>query len=187
MKLTRRTGRWITASIGIACAAALASTATLAASAAPSALLRPAAPACGASSLTVWTGAQADGAAGHFGYELEISNTGHHACSLQGYPGVSVLGGNGHQVGKPASRITGLGTPNVTIPVGGTAHVVLIVADTGIACPNSRVNGSVIKVFAPGSFHANLNSFSVSVCKHRVSLQVDAVHPGAGIPGYSGA
>ncbi len=186
MKLTRTAGRWITAGIGVACAAALASTATLAASAAPSAHARPAVPACSAGNLRVWTGAQADGSAGHFGYQLEISNISHHACSLQGYPGVSELGGNGHQIGKPANRNPS-STPNVVIPSGGTAHSVLIVVDSGIACPNSRVNGSELKVFAPGDLGANVTSFEISVCKHGVSMSVDAVHPNAGIPGYSGS
>jgi hypothetical protein len=133
--------------------------------------------------MLVWTGSPGDGFAGGAAWQVEISNIGHHACTLFGYPGVSELNGSGHQVGLPAAH----GGPKalVVIPAGGTAHVVLIVHDTGIACPNSAVQGTLLRVFAPGQTKAEMTPFAISVCKHAVNLGVDAVHAGAGIPGFS--
>jgi len=132
--------------------------------------------------MTVWTGQPGDDAAGHSFWQLQISNIGHHACTLFGYPGVSVVNNNGHQVGLPAGHIGARSL--VTLPAGGTAHVVLVVTDPLIVCAHP-VHGSFLRVFAPNQFHAEKTPFSVSVCPHRVTLHVDAVHPGAGIPGFS--
>ncbi len=177
--------RLIAAGVGTAGAVVLATTATFAAtaaSAAPARLAAPAAAACVSSSLTVWTGSPGDGAAGHSFWQVEISNVGHHACGLLGYPGVSVLNGAGHQVGLPAGH--GGSKPLVTIAAGGTAHFVLTVTDAPIVCAHP-VHGVLLKVFAPGEFKALLTPFSVSVCPHSVTLNVDAVHPGTGIPQHS--
>jgi hypothetical protein len=176
MKLTKRAGL-LGATIGAA--AMLATTGALAASAAPSG---PATPRCTSASMAVWTGFPGDDAAGHSFWQLQISNVGHHACTLFGYPGVSVANGSGHQVGLPASHSGPKAL--VTIPAGGTAHVVLKVTDPFIVCSHP-VHGSQLRVFAPGQLHAKLTPFSVRVCPHSVTLHVDAVHPGAGIPGFS--
>src|SRR5262249_32919106 len=154
----------------------LAATGALAAPSAPSA------PRCSASHLTVWTGQPGDAAAGHAFFQVEISNIGHSACSLFGYPGVSLLNGSGHQVGLAASHSGPKST--VVIGPGGTSHFVLSVADPFIVCAHP-VKGNVLRVFAPGSFKANETEFSARVCPHKVTLHVDAVHAGAGIPGFS--
>ena len=182
MKFTRRAGL---VGVALSAAAILATTATLAttaASAAPAAPASPAISACNSAHTTVWTGSPGDGTLGHTYWQLEISNTGRHACTLFGYPGVSVLNGVGHQVGLPASHSGPKSL--VTIPAGGTAHVVLVITDPGIVCAHP-VHGNLLRVFAPGQFHAELTPFSVSVCPHTVTMRVDAVHAGAGIPGFS--
>ncbi len=150
-----------------------------AASAAPSA---PATPACISSNLTVWTGSPGDDALGHSFWQVQISNVGHHACTLFGYPGVSAVNSSGHQVGKPAGHSGHKAT--VTIPAGGTSHFVLSVTDPFIVCAHP-VHATDLKVFAPGQFHAESTPFSVSVCRSKVTLRVDAVHAGAGIPGHT--
>jgi len=132
--------------------------------------------------MRVWTGEPGDAAAGHTFWQLEISNIGHHACTLFGYPGVSLVNNSGHQVGLPASHSGPRAL--VTLAAGGTAHVVLSIADPFIVCAHP-VHGSMLKVFAPNQFHAEITPFSVSVCPHKVTMHVDAVHPGAGIPGFS--
>jgi hypothetical protein len=179
MKLTGRTGRLIAAGLGTAGAVLLATTATFAATAASAAPARATAPACSSGSLALWTGSPADDAAGHSFWQVEISNVGHSTCTLLGYPGVSVLNGAGHQVGLPAGHSGH--KPLVTISAGGTAHFVLTVTDALIVCAHP-VHGVLLKVFAPGEFSAQRTPFSVSVCPHSVTLHVDAVHPGAGIP-----
>lgn len=181
MKLTRRAGL---IGISLGATAILATTAALTGAAASAAPSGPAVPACNSAHMTVWTGFPADNATGHSFWQLQISNVGRNACTLRGYPGVSVLNASGHQVGLPASRNPST-TPLVTIPAGGTAHVVLEVTSPFIACPHHIVHGTELRVFAPNQFHAEETLFSVSVCQHSVSLHVDAVHAGAGIPGFT--
>jgi hypothetical protein len=181
MKLSRR-ARLV--GVGIGAAAILSTTAALATTAASAAPSHPAVPMCGSAHMRVWTGFPGDGFAGGIVYQLEISNTGHHACTLFGYPGVSELNGSGHEVGLPASHSGGRFL--ITVPAGGTSHVELTVSDPGAECPGSHaVRGSLLRVFAPNQFHFELTPFSVSVCPHRVSMHVDAVHSNAGIPGYT--
>jgi hypothetical protein len=179
MKFTRRAARL---TVGLGAAAMLSATGAIAATGALAAPSAPTAPQCSSSHLTVWTGAQGDAAAGHAFFQVQISNVGHSTCSLLGYPGVSVLNNNGHQVGKPAGHSGA--KPTVVLAPGATSHFVLTVTDPFIVCAHP-VKGSVLKVFAPGAFHANQAEFSTSVCPHSVTLHVDAVHAGAGIPGFS--
>lgn len=177
MKFTRRAARL---TIGLGAAAMLSATGAIAATgalAAPATLAH-----CTPNHLTVWTGAQGDAAAGHAFFEVQISNVGASSCTLFGYPGVSVLNNSGHQVGLPASHSGPKAT--VTIAPGGTSHFVLAVTDPFNVCGHP-VKASTLRVFAPGTFHANEAAFSTSVCPHNVTLHVDAVHANAGIPGFS--
>jgi len=197
MKLIATRRSRLAAGIGLACAAALLPVAALAASgsagasAGPSALhraglqvgsARPVAPACRFHGTTVWMPSQGEGAAGHFFWEIEFSNTGHATCTLFGWPGVSAVNGSGHLVGVPATHSGSKFT--VTIPVGGTAHVLLTITDPGAVCAHP-VNASQLKVYAPGQLGFHLLPFSVQVCPHTATMHVDVVHPGAGIPFYS--
>ncbi|HUC60024.1 MAG TPA: DUF4232 domain-containing protein [Streptosporangiaceae bacterium] len=173
--------RRLTFAIGAAAATLIAGTATLAAAAASAAPASPAIPQCVSHNTTVWTGLPGNGTAGSVYYELEISNIGRHACTLYGYPGVSAVNGT-TQVGLPAGHSGAKSV--VTVPAGGTAHVVLRVTDPGAVCTHP-VTGHELKVYAPGQFHAETTPFTVSVCPHNVTLHVDAVHANAGIPNYS--
>jgi hypothetical protein len=182
MKLTRRAGL---VGITLSAAAILATTATLATTAASAAPTTPAIHRCTSGNTRVWLGSPGDGFAGGIAWQIEISNIGHHACTLFGYPGVSVVNGSGHQVGLPAAHAGHVTT--VTIQPGGTSHVVLIVHDAGIVCPGHEVHGSSLRVFAPNQFNSELTPLSVAVCRHKVNMDVDAVHPNAGIPGFTAA
>ncbi len=180
MTFSRR-ARLVAASIGTG-ALLLATTATIAVSAASASPTSAAIPACGSSATEVWTGSPGDDALGHSFWQVEISNVGHHACTLFGYPGVSVINGSGHQVGKPASHSGPKST--VAIAIGGTAHFVLTVTDPFIVCAHP-VKGTDLRVFAPGQFKAEQTPFAVQVCPNKVTLRVDAVHAGTGIPGHT--
>ncbi|HET9897507.1 MAG TPA: DUF4232 domain-containing protein [Streptosporangiaceae bacterium] len=181
MIFSARARRLATAGLS-ACALLAGAGAALTATAASAAPSGPATPACISSNLTVWTGSPGDNALGHSFWQVEVSNVGHHSCTLFGYPGVSVINGGGHQVGKPASHSGHKVT--VTIPAGGTSHFLLTVTDPFIVCAHP-VHASELKVFAPGQFHAKTTPFPVAVCPHKVTLHVDAVHPGTGIPGHT--
>lgn len=182
MKLTSPAGRRLAAGLGLACAAVLLPTAALASSAGPAAPAHPAVAACHHAATEVWNAAEGDGAAGTIRYEIEISNVGHSACTLFGYPGVSELNIHGAEVGPPATH--GGTKFLVTLRPGGTAHFVLAVIDAGAVCGHP-VNGSTLRVFPPGQFSSQLLLFPNQMCKHRPTMFVDAVHPGTGIPFFS--
>jgi len=182
MKLTSLTSRRLAAGVGLACAAILLPTAALASSAGSDAPAHPALAACHAVGTEVWNAAQGNGAAGTIYYEIEISNVGHHTCTLKGYPGVSELNIHGSQVGLPATH--GGIKPLVTLAPGDTSHFVLRVVDAGAVCAHP-VNGSTLRVYPPGQKVAQLLGFPNQMCPRRSTMSVDAVHPGTGIPFYS--
>jgi hypothetical protein len=99
-----------------------------------------------------------------------------------GYPGVSALDIHGHQVGLPATHSGAKQT--VTLAPGATAHVVLEVTDASQLCAHP-VKAAVLRVFPPGQFHAQLVGFPSSGCPGTSVMHVDAMHPRAGIPGFS--
>ena len=184
MKLSTRLSRRLAAGVGLASAAILLPTAALASSAVAGAPSGPAVPACISTHTRVWYGVPGDAATGHIRFQLQFSNIGHSTCSFFGYPGVSALDIHGHQVGLPAShsgtRLT------VTLAPGSTAHVVLEVTQAAFVCAHP-VKTSVLRVFPPGQTHAQLVEFPSGGCPGRSLLHVDALHPGAGIPGFSGS
>ena len=111
MKPTTRAARRGLAALALTAAAVAIPTTALAASgspAKPAAAARAAAaaipPRCGTAALTAWLGIPGDGYAGGVGYQLELSNTSNHTCSLYGFPGVSALAPGGHQLGRAANR-----------------------------------------------------------------------------------
>ena len=180
MKTTTRLSRRLAAGIGLAGAAILLPTAALASSAAPS---HPsAAPGCISAQTRVWYGLPGDGAAGHVFFQLQFSNISHSTCTFFGYPGVSALDIHGHEVGKPATHSGAKLT--VTLAPGATAHVVLRVTDAGILCAHP-VKAEVLRVFPPGQFRAQRVPFPSEGCPGKSVMHVDAMHPGAGIPGFS--
>jgi uncharacterized protein DUF4232 len=182
MKLTARLSRRLAAGIGVASAAVLLPTAALASSAAAGAPSHPAVAGCTAANTRVWYGLPGDGAAGHIFYQLQFSNIGHSKCSFFGYPGVSALDVHGHQVGLPATHSGSKAT--ITLAPGATAHVVLEVTQAGLICAHP-VNAVTLRVFPPNQFHAQLVPFPSQGCPGKSVMHVDAMHPRAGIPGFS--
>jgi hypothetical protein len=66
-----------------------------------------------------------DAAAGTTYRPLIFTNVSDHQCTIQGFPGVSYVGGaDGHQVGKPATRVGAKG-PAITLNKGETASAAI--------------------------------------------------------------
>jgi hypothetical protein len=156
--------------------------ATSAASAAPDAT-----PACTTANLSVWLDiSQGSAAAGTDAFPLDFTNTGSHACTLYGYPGVSATYSNGNRLGLPASRDSLFKAKTVTIPAGGTAHAYLFWVEVG----NFTASGckpraaSLIKVYPPGQKSAAFGFFSLQGCRSTKPLysylHVTTVQPGVG-------
>ena len=183
MHFITRLGRRLAIGLGLAGTAILLPTAALASSAHSGAPARPAAaPACTSNHTRVWWGAPGDGATGHIYIPLQFSNIGPSACTFFGYPGVSAIDVNGNQVGLPATHSGA--KQLVTVAPGTTAHVLLVITQAGFVCSNP-VNATELKVFAPNQLHSELVPLATQGCPGKSVLHVDAMHPTAGIPGFS--
>jgi len=184
MQLTSHLSRRLAAGVGLAAAAILLPTAALASSAASSSTANASHPAatCAAVNTKVWYGVPAGVATGHSFVEVQLSNVGNTTCSFFGYPGVSALNSRGIEVGKPASHAG----PKITVTLarGETAHFVLTITDASLICMHP-VHATQIRVFPPGQFHAQRVPLATQQCIGRSIMRVDAVHPRAGIPGFS--
>ena len=103
-------------------------------------------PPCASGQLSVSIG-QSQGAAGSLIVPLVFTNTGSTTCSLQGYPGVSIVGANGAQLGAAAAQ-TGQGTPLVSLPAGQTTTAIFRQANPGILnC--TPVSATGFRVYPP--------------------------------------
>jgi len=179
MKLVPNTARRIVAIAAAAVAALAISTAAYAATssaAAPASI-----PRCTASDLGVWLAVdQGNGAAGTIYVPLEFTNLSHHTCYLYGYPGVSALDRNGHQLGSPANWGSLRGARIVNVAPGATAHTLLgyhdVVVTTEPGC--HEVNSAVdLRVYPPGQRSATDAAFSFPVCSHRGPIYMTVQEP----------
>jgi hypothetical protein len=175
---------WRRGATGVVCFVALIGATAGAAAASAHGARMAAASQCTPANTQIWLGlGLGGGTAGSTYYPLEFSNVGHHACTLDGYPGVSAQGRGGSQVGPAASRNTeSHGT--VTLGAGATAHAILRVADWGALC-SKQVAAIALRVYAPGETRSEDVPFSFGACAHRGVLSVEPVHAGVGIPGYT--
>ena len=178
----RITGRRA-AAVAVAAVAGLAiSTAAYAATSSGTAPAAPAAiPRCTASDLGVWLAVgQGNGAAGTIYYPLELTNLSHHTCYLFGYPGVSALDRNGHQLGSPAQWGSLRGAHIVNVAPGATAHTLLayhdavVTTEPGCDPVNSAAN---LRIYPPGQRSATFAAFSFEACSHAGPIWMNIIEP----------
>jgi hypothetical protein len=91
-----------------------------------------------------------DPGAGNIRYTLQFTDTGPDGCALRGFPGVSLLAGDGSTIGSPATR-EGPQLEEVDLAPGGSARVTLHTLNKGIKGPGCRPAPSLLKVYPPGS------------------------------------
>lgn len=163
--------------------------------AAPHAGVSASVPSCETSALVVWLDTRSTGVPGGWYYNLEFTNLGRHACTLEGYPPVSAVDLAGHQVGRTASRnpahapsLITLASATAAAPIdrADTATVVLKIADVGVygpsACGYTSVAG--LRVTPPNQTTATIVPYPFTACARTgpIVLTVEAVQPGV-IPG----
>ena len=161
--------------------AASSSGTALAADTAPAAV-----PACTAGDLGAWFAVtQGNGAAGSIYYPLQFTNLSRHACAMRGFPGVSAIDRNGHQLGSPASwgRVTPVRT--VVLASGATAHTILRYSDVAVStAPGCHPVFSTfeLRVYPPNQFSATHAAFGLEACSHAgpIYLSVGPILPGVG-------
>ena len=142
--------------------------------------------ACTASDLGAWVAVtQGNGAAGSIFYPLQFTNLSRHACTMRGFPGVSAIDRNGHQLGSPASWDHAVPARTVLLAPGATAHTILRWSDVAVATdPGCHPTFSTfeLRIYPPGQYHATYAAFGLEACSHAgpVYLGVQAVRPGVG-------
>jgi hypothetical protein len=140
----------------------------------------------GSADPTVGTGMQAT--RGTY-YTLEFTNVSHHACSLYGYPEVSVYMDSrapGSQIGSTAIRDTSVRPKPVMLAPGATAHSVLRVVVTGDTKPAgcAQVTADELRVTLPHQGRSAFVPVHIPVCsaKGHPSLSVQAIQARPGVP-----
>jgi len=177
--------------VAVACAAVwLPVTAALAATHAPrqAAGAPSVAPRCGIAHPSlpggafVWSSSIGDGFAGGAGFEVEITNVGHHPCTLKGVPGVAAVR-NGHIVG---TRVPGSSHgPLITLQPRATVHVGLTVHDAKAICAHP-VSAEVV-LYLSGHKTGQNTFLSALACPRKPGggvLSVSVITAGTGIPFY---
>jgi hypothetical protein len=185
-----RTARRVTAVIAAASAAGLiAATATSSSGAVLASdtarTTATAVPACTADDLGAWVAiSQSDGAAGSIFYPLQFTNLSRHACAMRGFPGVSAIDRNGHQLGSPAGWDHTRPVRTVVLAPGATAHDILRYGDVEVAtAPRCHPVSSMLelRVFPPGQRHATFAAFNVEACSHAGPVYLDVTPVQAGV------
>jgi hypothetical protein len=187
-KTTRRAVAVIAAALAaglIATSAALAATSSGTVPA-PAHAAPAAARACTADDLGAWVAvSQLDGAAGTTYYPLQFTNLSRHACAMRGFPGVSAVDRNLHQLGRPAARDHVVPVRTVVLAPGATAHTILGYGDVTVATapgchPTFRT--FELRVYPPGQRHATYAAFDFEVCSHAgpVYMGIEPVQAGVG-------
>jgi Protein of unknown function (DUF4232) len=139
--------------------------------------------ACATSALQVKLGAS-NGYAGGVYQTIVFTNTSGSACTLTGYPGVSLVSGPSHQqIGLAAKRSTA-GAPAVTVTLGPgeVANAVVQIVDA-LNFPSSTCSpakAADLKVFPPGQFTAVYLPDTSYGCRNSVqTLFIAPVRSGA--------
>lgn len=197
MKPTTRAARRGLAALALTAAAVAIPTTALAASGSPAKPARAAHPAaaavpprCGTAALTAWLGIPGDGYAGGVVYQLELSNTSNHTCTLYGFPGVSALAPGGHQLGSAAGRDHADPNRLITLGRGATAHAELQITDVANFPPSTcgETSAVALRVYPPGATRSLEVPFTFQACGKSgpVYLHIGTTVGGTGIPGFSG-
>ncbi|MER6053127.1 DUF4232 domain-containing protein (plasmid) [Streptomyces sp. BHT-5-2] len=118
---------------------------------------------CTADNMSLRLG-RTDIGAGNIRVPLVFTNKGKKACSLRGFPGVSLIQRDGSAVGTPASR-EGAGGGSVRLQPGQSAHAVLHTVNEGVSDIPCWKNSQIVFVYPPGSKESmTTNSGGLRVC-----------------------
>jgi hypothetical protein len=132
-----------------------------------------AAPRCTVTDLRMRLG-RGDPGAGNVYFPLRFTNTGGRTCVLNGFPGVSLLRGDGSVIGRPAGREGGKGTA-VRLDPGQTVQADLHTLNRGVKDGGCWRTPTLIMVYPPGSTDAmTLATSSPVVCGD--TFDVGTVH-----------
>jgi hypothetical protein len=125
-----------------------------------------------------------DPGAGNIHYALVFTNKSSTPCTLLGFPGVSLLAGDGATIGVPATHEGGR-LPGVRLAPSGSAQAVLHTLNKGVKGSGCWPAPSILKVYPPGSKDAmTLRSSLPVVCGDTFTVtSVQAGESAQGRPG----
>lgn len=118
-------------------------------------------PTCHVADLYLSVG-RATGGAGSLFYPIQFTNTSTHTCALRGYPGVSALDVNHHQIGAPATR-NPHSVSTVFVRPGHTVYATIRTNDPTVV-PSCRPVATYVQVYPPASLQAVLIPYHLRVC-----------------------
>jgi hypothetical protein len=123
-------------------------------------------PGCSTSKLVVWLDTNGNGAAGSVTYMIEFTNLTAHACTLGGFPGVSAISLNGHQLGNAAGQNRAIRARTVKIRPGKSAIATLKITEALNFPPASchPVTAAGLRVFPPNSRRSKTIPFPFTAC-----------------------
>src|SRR6266487_2939987 len=142
--------------------------------------------ACTAEDLGVWVAvSQGNGAAGTIYLPLQFTNLSRHACAMRGFPGVSAVDRNGHQLGSPAGWDQVIPSRTVVLAPGATAHTILGYSDVAVSSApgcHPTFGAFELRIYPPGQRGATYAAFDLQACSHAgpIYLGVEPVQPGVG-------
>jgi hypothetical protein len=127
-----------------------------------------------------------EGAAGTVYRSLDFTNISDHPCVIQGFPGISYVGGaDGHQVGAAAVRDGAKGAP-ITLNQGDVAYATIGMVDVGnfdpVTCQPQPVRG--LRVYPPQETASMFIDLSTTGCANQNipgnQLTVKTIEKGTG-------
>jgi len=132
----------------------------------------------------------AGGGAGNREQVVVFTNRTPRACTIAGWPGVSLLDPAGQQLGPAADRSEpATGSRTLLLPVGGTAHVVILTRVNELyAGPDcGELVTASVRIYPPDDTASVILAWPGPVCSTGiVPLHVSAVATGADEPGPAG-
>ena len=117
-------------------------------------------------SVAATTGGAGGGAAGSFYSVIGFTNTSNAACTLYGYPGVSLTTASGAQIGAAATRDATAAPRLVTLAPGATANAELRMTDPTVysAGKCQPTTSAFLKIYPPNQTQPVQISFRGPTC-----------------------
>ena len=134
-------------------------------------------PGCTTADLKITTGNYGGGTAGSYYSVIDFTNSSSAACTLYGYPGVSLRGAHLAQIGAAATRNAAPAPGLVTLAAGATASATLRMTDPAVypAAECDPVTSAYLQVYPPNQTQAVELPFSGQTCS-QASLKILAVN-----------
>jgi hypothetical protein len=105
---------------------------------------------CNADELSLSETDSSDSGAGTLAYNIVFMNTGKRTCTMNGFPGVSLVDANGNQVGSPAGRATNYKEAKQTLTPGMKVKAVISTENSAnVSDGTCKTGATKIRVYPP--------------------------------------